>query len=305
MNQGENAPFFVVLNPAAGKGTAGSAWRQLEQVLTKQGTPFELIETHSPEEAIVRVNDLPGNAKLMVLGGDGTLTALLPAVINTERSLAIMPFGSGNDFAGMLGFKSGDFRSALDAIKLEGALFDVLEVDVIEGENLDRPKLLLNSMGMGFDAQAAVAMENAPKLLSGFGQYLWGILNTLKNLEVNHVEVFLDNKLFYSGQSCLIAIMNGTRYGGGFHISPESDPSDGKLNVVVGGSVGRLKLVSMLSKVVAGKHLDDKNVYHGSAHSVRVKWQQPVHLHLDGDFGGRVSTVEARTLSASVKVLNG
>lgn len=305
MNQGDKHPFFVVLNPDAGKGAAKSAWHELESVLIERRLPYQLIETLSSEEAVANVSRLPDNAKLMVLGGDGTLTALLPAVINTERSLAVMPFGSGNDFAGMLGFESGDYTSALNSIKPSPSLFDVLSVDIIEGEPFNRPKFLLNSMGMGFDAQAAVAMESAPKLLTGFGQYLWGVLSALKNLELNEVEISLDKELLYKGESCLVAVMNGTRYGGGFQISPTSDPKDGKLNAVVGGPVGRLKLISMLSKVIAGKHLSDEKIHHGCGHVCRIKWRKPVHLHLDGDFGGRVSTIEVQTLSNAVRILNG
>ncbi len=90
----------------------------------------------------------------------------------------------------------------------------------------------------------------------------------------------------YEGPSCLVAVMNGKRYGGGFRISPESDHADGCLDVVLGTRVNRVQLVRLMGMVMRGAHLDDPRVRCGSGRVVQVRWSAPTYAHLDGDVIG-------------------
>jgi len=321
--------YAVVLNPHAGRGLASREWPRLEGELLARRFDFELISAGSGADALARVQALPPEVAVMAVGGDGTVGALLPALIGrSERSstghsnagqssagergagqqgrpLAIVPLGSGNDYAGMLGLKPGEFGEALDRLSYTPRRVDALEATVTEGEGAGVPRLLLNGLGLGFDAQVAATMLRAPARLTGYGRYLWGALAALRDLQLTDLTLTVDGQTVYSGPSCLAAVMNGTRYGGGFLISPQSDAHDGKLNALASGPVTRPQLLGLMARVLRGTHLGQSRVYHAAGQAVTIRWAAPTHLHLDGDLSGEVSEIQVRVLAGAVTLLNG
>lgn len=158
---------------------------------------------------------------------------------------------------------------------------------------------------MGFDAQVAALMLQAPARLPGFWRYLWAALRAVRQLKTETVEVVVDDQLLYRGPSCLVAVMNGTRYGGGFMISPASDAFDGQLNVVLGTRLSRLRLLALMGKVLRAGHLGDPRVCSGSGRQVTVRWRSGVVTHLDGEVIGPQRTLSVRLLPGAVQVLTG
>ncbi|MFB9992617.1 diacylglycerol/lipid kinase family protein [Deinococcus oregonensis] len=298
--------YAVVLNPHAGRGLASREWPRLEGELQARRFDFELISAGSGADALARVEALAPEIAVMAVGGDGTVGALLPALIGKQgRPVAIVPLGSGNDYAGMLGLKPGQFGEALDRLSYTPRRVDALEATVTEGAGAGIPRLLLNGLGMGFDAQVAATMLRAPARLTGFGRYLWGALAALSDLHLTGLTLTVDGQIIYSGPSCLSAVMNGTRYGGGFLISPQSDAHDGKLNALASGPVNRLQLLGLMGRVLRGTHLGQPRVYHANGQAVTIRWDAPTHLHLDGDLSGEVTEIQVRVLAGAVTLLNG
>lgn len=282
------APLAVVLNPHAGRGLAMRTWPHLERALRARGHTFDVILAHDAAAALARVRELPAAQPLLAVGGDGTVSALLPALVGTGRPLGIVPLGSGNDFAGMLGLKSGDFETAVARLDDAPRAFDALRVRTPLGS-----RVLVNGLGMGFDARITAKMTDAPAWLSGFGRYAWSALGGVKDLRTPNVEVTVDGDVTYAGPCTLVAVMNGTRYGGGFRISPDSDPSDGCLDVVLGKGVTRGQLLRLMGMVLRGAHLDDPRVRCWKGKDVRLRWQTPTYAHLDGDVIGEVTELRA------------
>ncbi len=171
-------------------------------------------------------------------------------------------------------------------------------------------QLLLNGLGMGFDAQVADLMTRAPARmlglpLSGFPRYLWAALTGLRRLETGDLTVTLDGRPFYSGPSCLVAVMNGTRYGGGFRIAPGGDPQDGLLEVVLGGKLSRAALLPLMARVLQGTHLGHPQVRHARAQQVELSWGSGTQTHLDGELAGRQQQLSARVLPGALRFLSG
>ncbi|BDP41964.1 diacylglycerol kinase [Deinococcus aetherius] len=302
--------YAVVLNPSAGRGLAEREWPRLEAELRRHRLPFDLIREPSGAAALERVCALPADVAVLAVGGDGTVTALLPAVVDETglgrgRALGLVPLGSGNDFAGMLGLRPGDFAGALDRLAAPPCRVDALRVRIVEGDVAGTSRLLLNGLGMGLDAEVAALLPQAPARLSGFGRYTWAALTALRGLTLTPVTVEVDGAVVYSGPSCLAAVMNGTRYGAGFRVSPLSDPGDGRLNAVVSGPVGRLQVLGLMGLLLRGRHLGHPQVHHAAGRRVTATWARPTHLHLDGDLAGRVTRVEVEMLPGAVTLLGG
>lgn len=297
--------YAAVLNPTAGRGLARRVWPELEAELRVRRLPFELIREASGAAALARVQTLPPEVAVLAVGGDGTVGALLPALVGTGRPLGIVPLGSGNDFAGMLGLKAGDFAAALDRLTFTPRRVDALRATILASDGAGSTHLLLNGLGMGFDAQVTALMRRAPAHLSGFGRYVWSALAALRDLTLTPVRVEVDGRVMYAGPSCLAAVMNGTRYGGGFRISPASDARDGLLNVLASGPVTRRQLLALMGRVLLGRHLGHPRVHHAVGRTATVTWGRPTYLHLDGDLAGQVTEVRVEVLPGALTLLNG
>lgn len=293
----------VVLNPQAGRGLALREWPRLEAALNAHKLPWSWLSAASAEDGLSRVQALPPGVAVLAVGGDGTVNRLLPALVGTGRMLGLVPLGTGNDFAGMLGLNSGDFDSALTRLSRPPRAADVLRCIYADGQT-ERQEWLLNGLGMGFDAQVAALLREAPAQLPGLGRYLWAALSAIRQLKTETVEVLLDDQMLYAGPSCLVAVMNGTRYGGGFMISPASDAFDGRLNVVLGTQLSRFQLLALMLKVLRAGHLNDPRVRFGSGQSVMVRWHSGVVGHLDGELIGTQRQISAQLVAGAVQLLS-
>ncbi|MFC6590688.1 diacylglycerol/lipid kinase family protein [Deinococcus lacus] len=290
-----------MLNPAAGHGRASREWPQVEALLRASGTSFSLIRESTRERALARLRALPPGP-VVAVGGDGTAGALLPALAAGQRPLALVPLGTGNDFAGWLGLHGLGCLPDLLAGRAQARRLDLLRVQW-QGPQGSGERLLMNGLGMGFDAQLTAALPRAPGWLPGQARYLWAALGTLAQMRLHQGAVRVDGQVLSSGPTCLCAVMNGTRYGGGFLISPESDPADGRLNVVVGQSLSRARLPAMMLKVAQGRHLAAAQVVHATGQTAAVTWQEPAWLHLDGDVVGEVTSLQAEVLPGALTLL--
>ncbi|GAA0520755.1 diacylglycerol kinase family protein [Deinococcus depolymerans] len=294
----------VVLNPNAGNGLALHAWPRLERELQARHLSHELIREASGGAALARLRALPAGTAVMAVGGDGTVGALLPALVGTGRPLAVVPLGTGNDFAGLLGLRPGAFAEALDRLNYQPRAVDALRVTIRQGDGAGRTHLLLNGLGMGFDSDVTANMDRAPARLRGFARYAWSAVATIRQLKLTHVTVTADGRTLYAGPSGIVAVMNGTRYGGGFMISPDSDLRDGRVNVVAGADMNRRQLTDLMLRVLRGRHLKHPRVHTCAAQQVTVRWDAPVRVHLDGDLHGRVTELHVETLPGAVQLLN-
>ena len=303
-------PFAVVLNLQAGRGLAGREWPRLERELLAHGLPYRLVQGGNGPEACAALEQLPADWPALAVGGDGTAHGLLPELRRSGRSLGLVPLGSGNDLAALLGLNAGDFTAALNRLTRPPQRLDLLEVTLKGGQGGAQSVLLLNGLGMGFDAQVADLMTLAPARLlglplGGFPRYLWAALMGLHRLETGQLSVTLDGQPFYSGPSCLAAVMNGGRYGGGFQIAPGSDPQDGLLNVVLGARLARSALLPLMARVLQGRHLDHPQVRHARARYAELSWQSPMQTHLDGELAGRHKKLSVRLLPGALSFLSG
>ena len=284
----------VVLNPLAGGGLAGREWPRLQQALRARGLKFDLIQESSGAKALSRIQSLSVTVPVVAVGGDGTVGALMPALVGTGRPLAIVPLGTGNDFAGMLGLRAGRLDEAVAHLDAPPRQVDALDVTITEGQRTGQRAVLLNGLGMGFDAQVTLNLSRAPARLSGLARYGWAALVTLRELKLSTVRVVVDGHEFYHGKSALVAVMNGTRYGGGFQISPASDAQDGEANVLASGPLVAHRLLLLMLAVLRGHHLGREGVHHTSGRWITIRWDEPTPLHLAGDLPGSGSEVQVR-----------
>ena len=79
----------------------------------------------------------------------------------------------------------------------------------------------------------------------------------------------------------MIGVCNGTQIGGGMRISPLSNASDGKLDIVIIEKPKRIPTIFLVSTFKKGKHLKKSFVHHIICDSVKIT--PPAPIQLDGE----------------------
>src|SRR5918993_5348250 len=108
----------LLLNPAARAGSHAGAAREAAERLRAHGVQTAIISGGSAAEStdLLRAAIALDTDAVVVAGGDGTVHLAIQQLAGTGIPLGIIPAGTGNDFAAMLGLRELDVAAAADAI---------------------------------------------------------------------------------------------------------------------------------------------------------------------------------------------
>ncbi len=264
---------LAIVNPAAGRGRVGRRLPEIQSLLRGRA---RVVLTEGPGHAEQLVREAP-EERILAFGGDGTVHEILKG-IRPEQALGVVPIGSGNDFARMLGVHRLGLKEATE--RALSAKPRKVDLGLVNGEPFGA------SLGLGFDAGVARRALSAPRFLVGMPRYLYGILAELKELALPELTLTAGGEVLYRGPSLLAAVMNGPTYGGGFPIAPMADPADGRLEAVVAGRFTRAGVLGILPRLMRGRHLSHPEVRHFSAPAFEVTFDRPTPAHADGEVLG-------------------
>jgi diacylglycerol kinase (ATP) len=199
-----------------------------------------------------------------------------------RRRLAIVPSGSGNDFARELGH---DVKRSLDAVR-------ALEVGVDRSVDLGRVngRWFTTVTATGFDAEAN-RWANTVTRLSGTALYVAAVARTLARYRPRRFALTIDDREVEI-DAWLVATGNGPAYGGGMRVTPDARLDDGVLHVTVVGPVSRLEFMKTFPRVFRGTHVTHPMIETFRASSVRVQVVgEEMDAYADGE---RVGPLPAR-----------
>src|SRR5688572_13713275 len=100
----------VVANPTAGRGKAARLIPRIDALLRALGVPHSLRICEGPEdpERLAGEAASEGAEIVAALGGDGHVGACANGILGTDSALAVIPGGTGNDFARHIGLNRKD-----------------------------------------------------------------------------------------------------------------------------------------------------------------------------------------------------
>jgi len=324
------AGLFVVVNHTAAR--ARGAWPRVRDALTRAGVEFEAHESTQQGETEERTRAAlaRGFETVAAVGGDGTLSAAAsgffepcaglsegspPRAVNPESSLAVLPAGTGDDFARGL---SGGRREPLEA--WVARLVRHSHNDASHKATLKRVDVLLGSvdggarrfvclnaatLGIGAEVSARVAAQGrAVRRLPGEARFALAALPRLAAWRDRRVRVNVDGRVWQECGTNLLAVVNGTYAGGGMNLSPEARLDDGLLDVLAVCDISRPALLRELSRVHHGGHLHNPHVRLTRATHVRIETLDPADslgVEADGDVRGR-TPAEFRVMPAALRI---
>jgi diacylglycerol kinase (ATP) len=279
----------VIRNPASGRGAGARSWGRVRELLDQGlrgygGVALSVSVTSGTGDALeLARNALRQGADLLVAaGGDGTVAEVATALEGTSAALAVLPLGTGNDFARALGVEH-DLDLAVRTV-FQGRLE---QVDAVRWELPERGEQgrFVNVAGCGFDAGVAARINEGFRFIGGTAAYVAAVFDTLRRYKPVELTIEVDGEVS-EHNVMLCAVANATMYGGGMKVAPEASIKDGLLDVVVVGELSKAEFVRAFPGVFKGKHIGHPKVKVLRGRSVVLRSPQPIPLLADGEVIG-------------------
>ena len=280
------ARVVVVANPSAGRGKGGRLIGKVDRLLHEAGIAheFRVSESASGLTDHVRRAAEEGTGTVAVLGGDGSVGLAANGILETGATLAVLPSGTGDDFAHSLGV--GSLGAAVRAL----ADPNVVPIDVVLVTTGAERRVYVNVAGAGFDSEVTEA-ANAMRLgLGPTGTYIASVVKTLSRFVPAAYRVELDDAVV-EGPHMLVVVANAVRYGGGMLVAPRASVVDGCLDVLLLRALSKGAFLRAFPKVFRGTHVGHPAVTMATARRVSIETDRRVQVYADGE---RVGPLPAR-----------
>ncbi|KQX61070.1 MULTISPECIES: diacylglycerol kinase [unclassified Streptomyces] len=288
----------LFVNPAAGRGRGAHAARPAASALRAAGYTVRTVLGVNAEDALVRARAAvaDGTGALIAVGGDGLAHLALQAVAGTRTPLGLVAAGTGNDFARALGLPLRDPAAAarLVADALKGAR--IRDIDL--GRVGDR--WFGTVLASGFDSRVN-DRGNRMRWPVGRARYDLAMLAELAAFRPFPYRITLDDGAVREVEATLVAVGNGSSYGGGMRICPGADPTDGLFDVTVVGDCRRRTLLRVFPKVYRGTHVEHPKVTVLRAAKVEIA-AAGVSGYADGERLGELP-LTARCVPGAVRLI--
>ncbi len=285
--------FLAVVNPAAGGGRCGKLAPGALERLQAAGVELDAVQSSRPGHAmeLVREAYAKGYRRFIAVGGDGTafeiVNGLFPEAAAGERSvLGFLPLGTGNSF--LRDFSESGAEHTMEALTAgRGHPCDVVRMTHKEGA-----LYYINLLSMGFAADVTAVTNRRFKPLGEWG-YLLGVLTCLARLRRRAFPLRADGEGEFDRRRCLFLSFSNSKFTGGkMMIAPLASTSDGQLELVRWGPIGRLGLIRNLHGLYDGSHISHPLASRAGARRVEFDLDGPVDVMVDGE----VLTLHCQTL---------
>ncbi len=249
--------WAIVINPTSGQGKGAQIGKLVVGYFAKHDLAYQIITGISAENVskdlknfIALVPDCEG---VVCVGGDGLAHLVLQTVVPNKVPFAVIPAGTGNDFVRALNWPLDDLENQLNFITTQPP--NNIDLGLVDGEWFGA---VLSS---GFDS-VVNEKANSLKWPKGPAKYNLAIALELPRFKPSHFEIELDDRKINT-EAMLIAVGNGSSYGGGMRVCPNASLTDGLFDVMVLSPISKLEFIKVFPKVYSGEHIEhpEVNIY--------------------------------------------
>lgn len=284
---------LVIVNPSARGGRGARALARLREETAGAAQWVDSRDAAHLIELVAGAQDGRFGA-VAVAGGDGTVTLALAGLQGGQRvPLAILPIGSGNDFARDCGVPTTIAEAW--ATVMSGV---ARTVDVAEAGPGGPRYGCVGSVGLD---ELALRVLYASRWPRSKALNIYAALRGLAAYRPREVAVTWAGGEF-RGNVMFVAVMNTRSYGGGFRVTPAARIDDGMLDLCIVRAAGKLRLMRQLPRLLRGTHVDLPEMVMGRSPWVRVEGE-PLTVCLDGELDLARTPIEFRCLPRALTLL--
>lgn len=285
-----NVKILFVINPVAGPDD--HSW---EDIISKfyKDKPYQieyylLDEKPNLDELEQKIKEI-APAKVVAVGGDGTVTMVAKIVAKTKSALAILPGGSANGMAKELNIPVAP-EAALEIIT-NG------EISCCDAIKINGKEICLHLSDIGLNAQLIKYFDEGK--VRGKAGYAKVILKTLWHKQKMQVIIQAQNKEIRRN-AFMVVLANASKYGTGAVINPTGALDDGAFEVVI---VRKLAVSELLKMLFSPRPFNPQKIETFSASAVSLETVRNVHFQIDGEYQGKIKKLVARILPDYINIV--
>ncbi|MBC8013271.1 MAG: lipid kinase [Methyloceanibacter sp.] len=263
--------LLVVVNPNASR--AVEALPQVTEWFA-QNTSAILVVAKKKKDLKRTLREHGENVDRIVIGGgDGTISKALPVLLKLKKPLAVLPLGTANDLARTLGIPSDPIEAAKSAV-------DGCEHKIDVGLANDRPYLNVASVGLA--SQVIKAQLKELKRRWRVFAYAIGLLRVARDMQPFFVDIEIDDRARWSAPVYQVSVSNGRYHGGGLIVAENAAIDDGKLDLYVVYPGTFWQLFACLTHLRFGLMKNPEVLERHSATRVKLTTGRPRAVNADG-----------------------
>ena len=276
----------IAVNPQAGRGRFRKHVARLVHELIRQNChPFVHVSDSASDlrsYVSTMVNrhrqTVESDLSIVIVGGDGTWHQALQELAFSGLPSCLVATGTGDDNARALGIPRND-PEQIARIVARGLTKDI-----------DLGRIMTPHQGVrwfsgvlsaGFDSSVN-QRANSMTSLDGTARYVAALVAELRTFRPSRYHLRLD-EMEINTEAMIVAVGNGSSYGGGMRVCPEADPTDGLLDVVVVDEVSKSRLIRSFGSVYRGSHVRFPFVQTFRVKSISIAAEGPV-VFADGEY---------------------
>ena len=309
--------FHVIVNPSSSSGRGKSQWDQVETGFRRSGVPFKVhfsSADNSIEKICRELTSRGENCDLVVLGGDGTMNAVVNGIQDFEHTrVGFSQTGSGNDLIKGLGIKKskeelletilrGETVRTCDIGRItyhnRASILDSFTHKPVSGSRREEKdpsgdpgnvRLFNISAGIGFDAAVCQRADSSSlksllnKISLGKLIYISEAVHMILASPMVNMKITCDGAETNRPRTLFAVVMNTCYEGGGFKFCPDAVGSDGVLNLFGANNLNRMNFFRIFPTAYNGNHLRFKGLFTDSGKSFTIRSAVPLWVHTDGE----------------------
>ena len=295
-------PIAVLINPAAGRGTAAEKLPEMRTIMSRHRIDCDWFTSDRKGDIEHAVADAAGGGArhVIVAGGDGTVHEAVNGILRSSAKVAfsVIPVGTGNDFAKACGVNS-KWRYALVELaqKIRG---DATARSADAGMMNDR--YFANGAGIGFDAKInRIARDIRWQI--GDLVYLAAVFRGIRSGILTPTVRIRYGDDHFEGPITMANISNGAWLGGMFHVAPKADIADGLLDLILVAPVSAPRILVMLPRLIRGTHTGAAEVLTKRITYFELQCDEPLPSHLDGEVQALATEFRISILKNALQII--
>ncbi len=298
---------LAVVNPASSNGRTARRWPQLKPLLEEVVGPADEVFTaaQGEGEALAARGLEDGYEAIVSVGGDGTHSEVVNGFFHhpADDGRCFIPItsGTGGDFRKTFGVDPGPDAAIAHLSEGSPRSIDVGEYSFVDREGRASQRSFLNILSLGLGGLVDEKVNTTSKVLGGKASFFIGSFRALMAYRNVNIRLTLDGGEVLERRTVTTALANGRFFGGGMMITPDADPSDGLLDVVVIGDLSKTAMSLLSGKIYKGHHVQHPKVEVHRARHVRVESDDVALLDVDGEPLGRCP-IDVKVLPGALRV---
>jgi len=288
--------WYIIANPVSGGGAVEKQWPAIERLLQEMGISYTIRFTERRGHATLLAEEavLRGQRRILGIGGDGTNHEIVngimqqQAVPSTEIMYALLPIGTGNDWARTYNLPNDPKRRLQRLLEEKTVLQDVglVQYQTEAGEIAQR--YFTNVAGMAYDAYLCKIMQARSTPVQSQLIYLALVTQYIFKYNLTEAQIRYDDMAV---QDFFYTINIGIcRYsGGGMQLVPQAIPDDGMLALTYARRIPKMEVLLQTRRFYNGTLLSHSKVTGTTVKSLEVNHvgETPTLVEADGEYLGQ------------------